>query len=572
MSPTPSVVFPAIALALLWPGFAVSGWAEGTAGTEAGAAFAVQVSVDAGEPVGEMTPIWRFFGCDEPNYATMKDGRRLLGELGELRPRSLFFRSHNLLCTGDGTPAYKWGSTNVYTEDARGRAVYDWTIVDRIFDTYLERGVRPYAQIGFMPRALSVRPEPYQHEWRPGLNYDVIGTGWAYPPTDYGKWAQLVYEWVRHCVDRYGRAEVEQWYWEVWNEANGPAYWHASPEEFYKLHDFAVDAVRRALPTARVGGPDVAGSGGKFMEDFLAHCANGTNYATGRTGTPTDFLSFHAKGQPSLVDGHVRLGIAAQLATIDRGFAMVAAVPALRSKPIVIGESDPDGCAACLGPQLGYRAGTMYSSYTAASFARKYALADRHGVNLEGALTWAFEFEDQPYFAGQRVLATNGIDLPVLNVFRLFSRMGGRRLLVASTGEVPLDAIIRDGVRGTPDVAGLASLDGNRLCVLLWHYHDDDLPGPDARVTLTLTRLPSSGGTLQLTHYRIDATHSNAFTAWKSLGSPVAPNDSQYAQLRKAGQLATIEDFPRAVTVTGGAATLAVNLPRQAVSLLVLGP
>ena len=75
----------------------------------------------------------------------------------------------------------------------------------------------------------------------------------------------------------------------------------------------------------------------------------------------------------------------------------------------------------------------MYSSYTAASFARKHDLADRHGVNLEGALTWAFEFEDQPYFAGFRALATNGIDLPVLNVFRMFSQMGGQRVAARAT-------------------------------------------------------------------------------------------------------------------------------------------
>ena len=96
----------------------------------------------------------------------------------------------------------------------------------------------------------------------------------------------------------------------------------------------------------------------------------------------------------------------------------------------MIGESDPDGCAACQGPQLGYRNTTMYSSYTAASFARMHDLADRHGVNLEGALTWAFEFEDQPYFAGFRALASNGIALPVLNVFRMFGRMSGDRISV----------------------------------------------------------------------------------------------------------------------------------------------
>ncbi len=541
--------------------------AGATASTEA---FPVTIQIDAGKPLGAMKPIWRFFGADEPNYATMKDGKKLLAELGALRPQQVFFRAHNLLNTGDGSPALKWGSTNIYTEDVQGRPVYDWTIVDRIFDTYRARDVHPYAQIGFMPQALSVKPEPYQHEWRPGLKYDVIGTGWAYPPRDYGKWAELVYQWVKHCTERYGRAEVEQWYWEVWNEPNGPAYWHATPEEFYKLHDYAVDAVRRALPTARVGGPDVAGSGGKFMEDFLTHVVSGTNYATGRKGTPTDFLAFHAKGSPSFVDGHVRLGISAQLGGIDKGFAMIAAVPELKAKPIVIGESDPDGCAACQGPQLGYRTGTMYSSYTAASFAREYQLADRHGVNLEGALTWAFEFEDQPYFAGQRVLATNGLDLPVLNVFRMFSKMGGHRLETKSSAEVPLATIIRDGVRGAPDVAALACLDGKKLCVLLWHYHDDDVPGPDARVELSLDHLPLAAGTARVTHYRIDETHSNSFAEWKRLGSPTAPNEAQYAQMQKSGRLATVTDAPTTVTAVDSSITLMIALPRQAVSLLVL--
>lgn len=555
------------ALAFLSAGFASALGSESSPSSET--AFPVTIRVDASQPVGEMTPIWRFFGADEPNYATMKDGRRLLSELGELRPENVYFRTHNLLCTGNGTPAFKWGSTNAYTEDSAGRPVYDWTILDGIFDTYRARGVRPYAQIGFMPQALSLKPVPYQHEWRPGLKYGAIGTGWSYPPTDYSKWAELVYRWARHCVERYGRAEVETWFWEVWNEPNGESYWHGTPEDFYKLHDLAVDAVRRALPTARVGGPDVAGSGGKFMQDFLAHCVRGRNYATGLAGTPTDFLSFHAKGSPSFVDGHVRLGISAQLGEISRGFAMISAVPELRHKPIVIGESDPDGCAACLGPQLGYRTGTMYSSYTAASFAREYALADKYGVNLEGALTWAFEFEEQPYFAGQRVLASNGIDLPVLNVFRMLSRMGGRRVASRSSQEVPLDTIVSEGVRGPPDVAALASLVEGRLSVLLWHYHDDDVAGPDARVELSLANIPLAAGNARMTHYRIDETHSNAYAEWKRLGSPAEPNEFQYARMKEAGRLGCLDEAT-AVPVEGGGAILCFSLPRRAVSLLVL--
>ena len=535
----------------------------------ADAPIAVTIKVDAARPQGELKPIWRFFGADEPNYATMKDGRKLLAELGQIGSPQVYFRAHNLLTTGDGTPALKWGSTNAYTEDAQGKPVYDWRIVDRIFDTYKERGLKPYAQIGFMPQALSVKPDPYQHEWRPGLPYNKVYTGWAHPPKDYTKWGELVYQWVKHNVERYGAAEVERWYWEVWNEPN-IAYWQSTPEEFNKLHDYAVDAVRRALPTARVGGPDTAGgAGGKFLGGFLEHCLRGTNFATGKTGTPIDFLSFHAKGAPKFVEGHVQMGIANQLRTIDEAMAVIASFPELKTKPIVIGESDPEGCAACQGPQLGYRNGTMYSSYTAASFARKHDLAAKHGVNLEGALTWAFEFEDQPYFAGFRALASNGLDLPVLNVFRMFGKMGGKRVAVQSSGDAGVEAIMKDGVRGQPDVSALASLEGKKLTVMAWHYHDDDLPGPEAAVALTVTGLPLASGEARLRHYRIDETHSNSFAAWKRMGSPIAPDEKQYAELEAAGKLAPMEG-PATVRVEGGQATLPIALPRQAVSLVVL--
>src|SRR5262245_41318768 len=199
--------------------------------------FPVSITVEAGKPMGELRPIWRMFGADEPNYATMKNGRKLIGELGALRPKEVYFRAHNLLCSGDGTPALKWGSTGVYSEDAAGQPIYHWNILDGIFDTYLTNGVRPYAQIGFMPEALSTHPQPYQHHWTPKARYEEIMTGWAYPPKDYNKWRELVTQWVKHCVERYGRAEVETWYWEVWNEANG-FYWRAKPEEFHQLHDY----------------------------------------------------------------------------------------------------------------------------------------------------------------------------------------------------------------------------------------------------------------------------------------------------------------------------------------------
>ena len=531
-------------------------------------AFPVDIQVDAGRESGEIKPLWRFFGADEPNYATMPHGRKLLAELGKLLPHQVFFRTHNLLTTGDGTPALKWGSTNAYTEDEDGQPVYDWTIVDRIFESGLQHGVKPYVQIGFMPEALSIKPEPYRHHWTPTARYEEIYTGWAYPPKDYAKWGELAYQWARHCVERYGRAEVESWYWEVWNEPN-IGYWQATPAEYHKLYDFAVDGVRRALPTARVGGPEVAGgAGGDFLRGFLEHCARGTNYATGKVGSPLDFIAFHAKGDPKFLESHVRMGIAHQLRDIDSACAVIAGFPEYKQTPIVIGECDPDGCAACQGPQLGYRNGTLYASYTAASFARIHEIAEKHGVNMQGALTWAFEFENQPLFAGFRQLAGGGLDLPVLNVFRMMSKMQGQRLAVDSSYDTGLTALEKSGVQATPDISALAARNGETLSVLVWHYHDDDIPGREGEVKITLRNLPWKEGAVQVAEYRIDDTQSNSYSAWQRIGSPPTPTATRYAALEEAGQLERMPSLPP-IPVKNGQTKTRLCLPRQSVSLLV---
>ena len=211
----------------------------------------VEINIDFKDTLGKLKPIWAFWGHDEPNYAYMKDGKKLLTEISELSKVPVFLRVHSLLVTGNGEAALKWGSTNAYTEDEQGNPVYDWTIIDKIFDTYIERGMKPLAQIGFMPEALSSHPEPYRHHWKPGASYEDIFTGWAYPPKDYNKWAELVYQWVTHSVDRYGEKEVESWYWELWNEPN-IGYWRGTTQEYIKLYDYTADAVKRALPSAKI--------------------------------------------------------------------------------------------------------------------------------------------------------------------------------------------------------------------------------------------------------------------------------------------------------------------------------
>lgn len=115
----------------------------------------VSVAVDARNTVGPNRPFWAYFGYDEPNYTTAENGRKLIRELVDFSPVPVSTRVHNLLTTGDGKSSLKWGSTNVYTEDASGKPVYDWTIVDGILDTFLNSGAKPFVEVGFMPESIS---------------------------------------------------------------------------------------------------------------------------------------------------------------------------------------------------------------------------------------------------------------------------------------------------------------------------------------------------------------------------------------------------------------------------------
>ncbi|HEX8836991.1 MAG TPA: hypothetical protein VF748_08650 [Candidatus Acidoferrum sp.] len=529
----------------------------------------VQIQVFADGPDGSLPPIWSYFGYDEPNYTYAPNGQKLLRELAALSPEPVYIRTHNLLTSGDGSASLKWGSTNVYTEDAAGNPVYDWTIVDRIFDTFSAAGVKPLVEIGFVPKALSAHPDPYRHNFPQGSIY----TGWAYPPKDFQKWSDLVFQFVRHLRTRYGDANVKTWLWEIWNEPD-IEYWKGTPEEFFKLYDLSVEAVLRALPEARIGGPDSTGpsypKAAEFLRQFLEHCAHQKNYATGKVGTRLDFVSFHPKGSPRWMGDHVQMGIARQLASIEAGFKIVSSFNQWRNVPIVLGESDPEGCAACSArnhPQNSYRNGSLYAAYEAEALFHTLALARVEHANLIGSVTWAFEFENQRYFEGFRELATNGLDKPVLEAFRMFGLLARDRLKVTSSDALPTGDVVSDGVRGHPEINAIASRADHEIAILLWNYHDEDLPAPASPIDLTITGLPSTATSGLLEHFRIDARHSNSFAAWSQMGSPQSPSPEQYEKLEAAGQLQLL-DSPAWAPIEKGAAHLRFTLPRQAVSLV----
>ncbi len=538
----------------------------------------VTIDVDLSHSLGTYRSIDNWFGYDEANYTTAPGGRKLIKELHDLSPVPVYIRFHHLLTSGNGTPELKWSSTGVYSEDAQGRPVYNFTILDGLFDALQAAGVRPYVEFGFMPKDLAAvlpnRPEPYQVHFPASTISGSVNN----PPKDYTKWGDLVRAVTAHLVQRYGRDTVLQWYFEVWNEPDID-YWHGSPEDYDRLYDYTAAAVRAALPGARVGGPASTGPGSTkaaaFLRQFLEHVQAGKSAASSGP-IPLDFISFHVKGKPIIESGHVTMSIAHELTDADRGFAIIQSFPRFRHLPVVLSEADPEGCAACSSrqnPANNYRNGTMYPTYTAAAYKALLDLGRQHDIDLISMLSWSFEFEDKDYFEGFRSLSTNGIDKPILNFFRMAGLLSGDRVLTTSTAATPLADLVRSGAPNSDDIDALATGSASRAtgssAILLWSYREADTPAPDAAVTLHIRNLPPGAARILVQHYRIDASHSNAYTLWQQMGSPEQPTAEQYAALQRRAGLELLTS-PAWLNATNGVLTLHTELAPNSLSLLRL--
>ncbi|HHX44505.1 MAG TPA: beta-xylosidase [Chloroflexi bacterium] len=504
-----------------------------------GPAYAAEVRVDATRQT-PLRHIWTYVGYDEPNYTYTPAGRELLAKLGRLGDAPYYIRCHFLLCNGEGAGAPKWGYSNVYTEDAQGRPVYSWDIIDRILDTIVACGCIPFVELGFMPRALTSAPAGTAYE-------GARAEGWGYPPRDYSRWLDLVRALAAHCVERHGLREVSRWYWELWNEPD-IFYWRGTVEEYCRLYDYTVAGLLAAIPQATVGGPGTTSPGrpeaGAFLRTFLEHCTRGVNAVTGARGTRLDYVSFHTKGggygtepcapkkTPSLhtLTRHVAAGL-----------AIIAEFPELCGHEVVLSECDPDGWAAGTtrdNPNLAYRNSEYYASYVGATACKLIDLADERGPRVDAMLTWAFQFEDREYFEGLRTLSTNGVDKPVLNVLRLLGALRGAR--VALSSDAARDPLAQEGADTpdvAPDVSGIAALDAcGALRVLLVSHHDDWDVNAATAITMTVTGL-APGRRYAVYRLAVDAESANAHTAWQRMGAPAHADADQRTALIDAARL-----------------------------------
>jgi len=183
-------------------------------------ARSIAIRADLNRPVGTLAHNWNYIGYDECNYSHTPGGIELLGKFGKLEDAPYYVRAHHMLCTGIMHPFYKWGSTNVYTEDVDGTPIYYFDVIDKIFDEILKAGCKPFFEIGFMPLDLAdprLAKNGRRYAGHGNLSEYQI-TGWSMPPKDYDRWYDLIHAIAEHLVARYGEEEIATWYFEMWNE------------------------------------------------------------------------------------------------------------------------------------------------------------------------------------------------------------------------------------------------------------------------------------------------------------------------------------------------------------------
>jgi len=471
---------------------------------------------------------WTYIGYDECNYTCTPEGVQLLKDFAALSDGPWYARAHHMLCTGNcGHGFYKWGSTNVYHEDKDGNPVYDYTVVDKILDTQLRCGIKPFFELGFMPMDL-VDPKYFSGTDRFSDYNRYQRDFWCTPPKDYGKWYGLIENLTKHLVERYGLEELESWYFELWNEPD-IFYWAGTHEEFCRLYDETEAALHAVAPTLRLGGPATTGpfrgsSSEKYLRDFFEHTRSGKNYHTGETGTRLDFVTFHTKGGGLFFDPwaekappsveklveQVRVGIDAMK---DYGYGDL---------PLILSEADPDGWAAGgVGdnPNMNFRNTEYYASYVASSYLRVLELGREQNVDVR-PVAWAFVFPGERCFEGTRVFATRGIHKAVFGTMQALSRLGGNRM--EATVSQPEE-------RNADGIAAIASEKAASIQALITRHYDDWDEAEDCQVTVHLDG-PKKDSVRALL---IDESHGNPYAEWVRQGKPDFPAGEAFEAIKR---------------------------------------
>jgi xylan 1,4-beta-xylosidase len=382
----------------------------------------------------------------------------------------------------------------IYSEDAQGRAVYNFSYVDQIYDGLLANGVRPFVEISFMPNQLAARNSLHAFWYKPNVS----------PPKDWDRWGDLVSAFVQHLVDRYGIDEVAQWYFEVWNEPNLD-FWAGQPkqETYWELYDHTALAIKKVNSRLRVGGPATAQAA--WVDAFIRHCAE--------KHIPLDYASTHVYANDTASD------VFGTQEEIPRDQMVCRAVRKVHNQ--ITNSSMPNLPLIWSEFNASYKnepevTDTIYMGPWMADTIRQC-----DGL-VDSMAYWTFSdvFEEQgvvktPFYGGFGLIAEDGIPKPAFNAFKMLHQLGEERLDLDSNSVL----VTRKKDSG--------------LVLAVWNYAPPEQSGSPRTITLRLKGTSAKQALVSL----LDHDHGDVHSAYEKMGSPRYPSQAQIQELRRAAKL-----------------------------------
>jgi xylan 1,4-beta-xylosidase len=452
------------------------------------------IVVDANAPAHPFPHFWeQMFGSGRASLTLRESYRQDLRDVKRITGFE-YIRFHAIFLDDMG----------VYDEDAQGNPVYNFSYVDQVYDGLLENGVRPFVELSFMPKKLAAASILHSFWYRQNIS----------PPKDWKQWDDLIYQFTKHLVARYGLDEVRNWYFEVWNEPNID-FWAGEPKQatYWELYDHSVAAIKRMSPSLRVGGPATAQAA--WVDAFIQHCV--------QEHVPVDFVSTHVYGNDSAKD------VFGTNEDIPREKMVCRAVKKVH-----------DQIKASARPALPL----IWSEFNA-SYKNEPAVTDsvymgpwladtvRQCDGLVDQMSyWTFSdvFEEQgvvkePFYGGYGLIAERGIPKPAFSAFRLLHKLGDERLSLDS------------------DSALITRRKDGSVVLALWNLVPLGQPGTPRTVTLEFQHL-ADGRRAYIS--LLDRDHGDPHPAYAKMGSPRYPTQQQIKALRKATELPPPE--PRDLT------------------------
>jgi xylan 1,4-beta-xylosidase len=446
------------------------------------------IVVDAQAPSHPFPHFWeKMFGSGRAVLSLRESYRRDLRAVKQITDFQ-YVRFHAILHDEVG----------VYDEDRDGRAVYNFSYVDQIYDGLLANGVRPFVEISFMPGKLAASNILQPFWYKP-----IVA-----PPKDWGRWDGLIAAFTQHLVDRYGIEEVAQWYFEVWNEPNLD-FWAGDPRQstYWELYDHTALSIKKVSPRLRVGGPATAQAA--WVDAFIRHCIE--------KNIPVDFASTHVYGNDKAQDV---FGVQADIPRDQMVCRAVSKVhdqiktSGLPNLPLIWSEfnasymNEPDVTDS-----------TYMGPWMADTIRRCDGLVD-----VMSYWTFSDVFEEQgvvktPFYGGYGLVAAGGIPKPAYNAFKLLHQLGEERIQIDS------------------DSALLTRRKDGTLALAVWNYAP---PGQSGSSRIVRLRLKNTKATQALIS-RVDSDHGDFHSAYEKMGSPPYPTQAQIGELRRATELPAAE-------------------------------